>query len=118
MATNTRKRDDAVAVLNRQRSAGATIHNALLDLQRVMGTAPIVAYNQTGRTMLRFATDNPVGSVRWVSAFGRQRRGIVVKVTKTKATVAYVVPTSPDDLKVATEQHLRVTEEPLKRATS
>lgn len=46
-----------------------------------------------------------IGQTRWVSAFGRLRRGIVVKVTPTKTSVAYVVPTSPHDIKVATARH-------------
>lgn len=55
-----------------------------------------------------------VGDVRWVNAFGRQRRGIVVKVARTRTTIAYVVPNSPDAIKTATEPHDRITVEPMR----
>lgn len=59
----------------------------------------------------RAARRNPpyVGEVAWASAFGAFRRGLIVKVTKTKAHVAYVTPASPGIIRVAVVPHANAT---------
>lgn len=52
-----------------------------------------------------------VGEVAWVHAFGAFRRGIVVKVTPTKAHVAYLVPSNLDTIRVAADTHAKVTQD-------
>lgn len=37
-----------------------------------------------------------VGDIRWAWAFGRLRRGRVIKVGRSRVTVAYVAPSRPD----------------------
>lgn len=50
-----------------------------------------------------------VGEFAWVNAFAAHRRGVVVKVTKTKAHVAYVTPASPGIIRVAVVPHANAT---------
>lgn len=50
-----------------------------------------------------------VGEFAWANAFGATRRGVVVKVTKTKAHVAYVTPASPGIIRVAVVPHANAT---------
>lgn len=118
MTTNARNRNRAVNALNGKTGRHADAEPSSLDygyalrrLHDAMATRPSDWQPDDSRTK----RDNPIGATRWVHAFGRQRRGIVVAVTPTYASVAYVVPTSPDDIKIARARHHVVTDRPMGR---
>lgn len=49
-----------------------------------------------------------VGRTAMVHAFGAWRTGIIVKVGRTRATVAYITPSNPTQVRVATTDDLRI----------
>lgn len=75
---------------------------ALRQLNNVRATAP--AEGNAARQSPPY-----VGEFAWANAFAQIRRGVIVKVTRTKAHVAYVTPASPDVIRVAVVNHAHAT---------
>lgn len=60
--------------------------------------------NKRGRTYPLDPTPaHKLGDVAWVHAFGRLRRGRVVKVGRTRVSVAYVAPSRPEVVRVGND---------------
>lgn len=81
---------------------------AAAQLLAVMDTRPLAQ-------PLEVTRDVPapqLGGRVWIDAYGRQRRGIVVAVFRTKVLVAYVAPSSPDVIKTARVEFAAATAEP------
>jgi hypothetical protein len=63
---------------------------------------------RTEREALVLAPSLAVDDVVWVHAFGARRRGLVVKLTKTRAEVAYITASNPGLVRRATVRQSEV----------
>lgn len=101
MATNPKLVHLAIGVIAKLTGYAPTREAAAMRLQHVLADgADRAPYADRHRS-----TPPALGEVAWVNAYGHNRRGLVVKVTRAKCLVAYVTPSTPTDIKVANVNH-------------
>lgn len=84
-------------------SAAAAVPAWLADM-----TATCIGTSEPGEDVSARIEQLRVGDYARVHAFGAWRRGVVVKLTRTRATVAYRTPSNPTLVRIATTATPRV----------